>query len=220
MSVYPGSHEQRWGGTTYAQHGDDLILLNLIELLGLSNPSWLDIGAHHPTTISNTRLLYDRGMRGVNVEANPFLIKQFYRERKFDTNICVGVAPEAGEREFFMHSDLGGRNTFCPKEAVSDNQVVVKSQVLPVKTLNQIVNEYCNYQFPELLLMDIEGLDYSVLDGADFSNSKPHIICVETRRSETLRMSEMLRRKGFRWCFRMVENCFFVRAESESFLYE
>jgi len=70
---------------TFSQTGEDAIvkfLLNIIEKP--SKLTWLDIGAHHPTYFSNTALFYSQGMRGINIEANPLLILEFYRKRKRD----------------------------------------------------------------------------------------------------------------------------------------
>ena len=57
------SPDQRFGPQTYAQGGEDLVLLNIFARLGIARPTWLDIGAHHPWRISNTALLYARGWR-------------------------------------------------------------------------------------------------------------------------------------------------------------
>ncbi len=70
--------DQRFGGVTHAQHGDDIIIRAVFDNLGIDNPSYLDIGAHHPTNISNTKLFYDAGSRGINVEANPNLFFTVY----------------------------------------------------------------------------------------------------------------------------------------------
>jgi len=65
------SHRDQWfGGRTYAQHGDDLAVLNIFKRLGIEKPSYLDVGAYHPFDLSNTALLYERGSRGIVVEPN------------------------------------------------------------------------------------------------------------------------------------------------------
>ncbi len=85
-------HPHQWyGGRTYAQHGDDLAIINLFNCLRIQQPSWLDIGAHHPFHLSNTALLYQRGSRGINVEANPALMEAFKLHRPEDKNVCVAV---------------------------------------------------------------------------------------------------------------------------------
>ncbi len=215
-SHYRGHPDQRWGCVTYAQHGDDLMALNLFNLLGVKKPSYLDLGAHHPTTISNTRLLYERGSRGVNVDANPDLIKLFEAERPLDRNVCIGISVKVGFEPFQMFSPTSGRNTFSVDEAArvtrDEGRQVVLSPTFPVTTINELVRRECHGTFPDFLTTDIEGLDYDVLASADFKTyGYPLVICVETRRDETQRMVAMLDERGyFQYC-RMGENCFFAQ---------
>lgn len=70
--------------------------------MGIKKPSYIDIGAHHPYEISNTAIFYMNGCRGVNVEANPNLIDEFYKERPDDINICCGVGNHPGKMPFYM----------------------------------------------------------------------------------------------------------------------
>jgi FkbM family methyltransferase len=200
---------------SFAQHGDDLMILNIFKLLEIQKPSYLDLGAHHPFLISNTALLYGLGGRGVNVEANPVLLESFKKWRPQDKNINVGVGPEPGTKEFFMYNDTDGRNTFCPKEVESlkATHTVCKTLMIDVLTLDQIVEAYCDGKYPDLLSCDIEGFDYSVLQSADMSKTWPKVICVETRRHESWQMRILLASKDFNYHCRMGENLFFVHKD-------
>lgn len=82
---------------SYAQHGKDVIIINLFKLLGIEKPSYIDIGDHHPYEISNTALLYELGSNGINIEANPNLLEEFKKERKHDINICCGIGSKDSE---------------------------------------------------------------------------------------------------------------------------
>ncbi len=217
MKAYGGHKDQRWGHVTYAQHGDDLMLVNLFEMLGIAKPSYLDVGAHDPTALSNTRLLYERGSRGVNVEANPGLVGAFRTERPDDVIVSVGIGPEPGVFPFYMYTDTCGLNTFCRREVekLKHSMEPRGIKTLPVVTLDHTVAEFCNGKYPQLLLLDIEGFDYDVLSGAEFhgvrqASRSPVVICVETRPSDTARMRDMLNGKGYALYCRMGENLFFV----------
>ncbi len=213
--TYAGHRDQRWGCTSYAQHGDDFMLINLFELIGIERPSYLDLGAHHPITISNTYLLYLRGSRGVNVEANPALMAAFEAERPEDANVNVGVGVRAGHATFYMHGEKSGLNTFSLAEALKWPDASA-TPTLPVMTLGAIVVRYCLGRFPNILLCDIEGLDFDVLLSANFSDSYPLVICVETRKHESARMIDMLRLKRFSFYCRLGENLFFVHETVEA----
>lgn len=206
--MYKGHRDQRWGHISYSQHGDDFMILNICELLKIEKPNWLDIGAHHPVNISNTALLYDRGFRGVNVEANPKLIEAFKVMRPEDVNICTGVGIEEGTFPFYCWDEWSGRNTFSKKE--SYNFDFKEIQYLPMTTINKIVDNFCNKVWPKILLMDIEGLDYDVLLNAEFNQKGPDIICVEARRQDSVKFTSMMWDKGYLYYSRMGENMFFV----------
>ncbi len=203
--------DQKWGNRTYAQHGDDIMLLNLFWQMGVEKPSYLDIGAHHPRNISNTKLLYERGSRGFNVDANKALIDVFCEDRPGDTNICVGVMPTEGYFPFYMHDELSGLNTFAMSEVKRLTAVDFPlSRVVRCITLNQLVDQSCGGSFPDALLIDIEGYDFDVLAGTNFSKSKPSVICIETRQADTHKMTVMMLCKGFFFYCRMGANLFFT----------
>src|SRR5215831_18702667 len=98
--MYTGHPDQAFGHTTYSQCGEDLLVANIFTLIGIPTPSYLDVGAHHPLHVSNTALLYARGSRGINVEANPELIPAFHTLRPGDVTVNVGVGPQRGRLNF------------------------------------------------------------------------------------------------------------------------
>lgn len=170
--------DQAFGDRTYAQFGEDLVLLNVFRKLGISKGTYFDVGAHHPYNISNTALLYERGWRGVCIEANPNLIPELERERLEDNILNVGIGTEPGELDFYMIDDYSGRNSFDKATAekfVSDHPQFRISDVrkIPVVTLDSLFKAMF---VPDLLCLDIEGLDFAVLESID---SRPKVICVE-----------------------------------------
>ena len=221
MSGHP---DQWWGGKTYAQHGEDLMIQNLFWLLKVDKPSYLDIGAHHPWNISNTALLYKQGSRGVNVEANPELMQEFRIHRPEDLNLCVGIGPQCGMLPFYMIDGRSGRNTFVKAEAerfVRENPKFQISEIrqIPMITLNELVDEHCPGGFPDLLSLDVEGLDIEILRSTKFDTG-PKIICVEIGTSpDFYNQGDLLRtmmwEKGYYCVCRMGWNLLFVRKEYE-----
>jgi hypothetical protein len=51
---------------------------------------YVDVGANHPTSISNTFLLYRHGLHGVTIEPNPELSQLHRRFRRRDVVVSVG----------------------------------------------------------------------------------------------------------------------------------
>lgn len=215
IHLYQGHPDQAFGPVTYAQHGDDLMLLNLFNLIGVAKPSYLDIGAHDPETISNTKLLYLRGSRGVNVDASADNIAKFAIDRPGDINLCYGVIPHyTGERvTLHRYSPTSGRNTLSLEEVESLKEVLTVKDTVRVDSIsiNMLVAQCFKGKWPNLLSVDIEGLDFDVIQSADFSNSMPDVIVVETRRHDSKRMAAMLEERGYITYCRMGENLFFVQ---------
>jgi hypothetical protein len=56
---------------SFSQSGEDLIIDFIFNALGISRPSYIDIGAHHPYYLNNTAIFYLRGARGINIEPDP-----------------------------------------------------------------------------------------------------------------------------------------------------
>ena len=101
---------------SYAQCGEDLIIDHLIKLIGVKEPYYLDLGAHHPYYLSNTYYFYEKGFAGVCVEADPSLIKAFEKIRQRDTILNLGVGLEKSVLDFYLMSSKT-LNTFSKAEA-------------------------------------------------------------------------------------------------------
>jgi len=213
--------DQQFGCFSYAQHGDDLIVVAIFNSLGLKQPSYLDVGAHHPFNISNTALLYARGSRGVNIEANPNLVEAFKVHRPEDVTLNVGVSPESGpDLTFYMIDKWSGRNTFNQEtaeefvRAYPEFQITEQIQV-PVVTVSDVVDQYFAGVFPDFLSIDVEGLDEPVLRSINYDKSSPKVICVETVGPDGARtdgaLKEFLGGKGYFPLIRCGGNTIFVR---------
>ncbi|MDH4409099.1 MAG: FkbM family methyltransferase [Verrucomicrobiales bacterium] len=207
--------DQLFGGTTYAQHGEDLMLCNLFQLMGIDRPGYLDLGAYHPFVISNTALLYERGSRGVNVEANPRLVSEFQKARPEDLTVNLGVGPEQGTFPFYRFTEQGVLNTFSEPLAGtrSSGRPVHDVIHLPIWTISQIVDEYCGGVYPDLVSMDLEGLDLPVLKSADFSISRPRVVIAELQGENAAEARLLMADWGFRVLCRMVSNLLFVHED-------
>jgi len=219
---YGGHADQAFGHVTYSQHGEDMILANIFHMLGNKQPSYLDIGAHHPFNISNTAFFYERGSCGVNIEANPNLVSAFTQFRPRDKNVNVGVSTSAGTLDFYFIDDFSGRNTFDRESAYAFVEAYPQFKIskvvnIPVITINEAVDKYCDGVFPDILTLDIEGLDLPVLKSADFSKNKPAVICVETvsaANSDNMADTrEVLNSKGYDLYTKTIGNGIFVNRD-------
>lgn len=160
-----GASQWQWyGPLTYAQHGDDLALLNLFKRLGVDVGTYIDVGAHHPLELSNTALLYNRGWRGINVEANANLLPRFDHMRPDDRNICaavVGSAKPGDTVTLHMASAESGINSTV-HAAMAKHGIAYTQQVSAI-TLPDIVLNFGHGMWPHLICIDAEGADVDIL---------------------------------------------------------
>lgn len=170
------------GQESYAQCGEDLIVDFLFSALKPARVRYLDIGAHHPTHFSNTYFFYRRGARGVCVEPDAVLARAFVKARPHDRCLNIGIGPSEGTADFFLMS-TSTLNTFSREQAeklqsYGSHRIEQVVQV-PIRNINSVIAENFE-QPPEFVSLDVEGLDYSILQSLDFRRHRPLVFCIET----------------------------------------
>jgi FkbM family methyltransferase len=143
---------------------------------------YLDIGAHHPTYLSNTYFFYERGANGVCIEPDPSLTRAFAKLRPRDRCLNIGVGPHE-ETASFYHMTTPALNTFSREHAERyqsyGSQRIERVTQVPVRNINKVIEENFE-QVPELISLDVEGLDLAILQSLDFVRHRPLVFCVET----------------------------------------
>jgi len=178
-----------WKGSaqvSFSQVGEDLIIHYLFQSLNIAQPSYLDVGTNHPIAGNNTYFFYLRGSRGVCIEPDPGLFRLIMEQRSLDTHINAGVGFEAGKTkaEFYVFPHpYTGWNTFSKEESQKRQAEtgIAISQVLdlPLCMINDVLEKHFT-PHPNLLSLDVEGLDLPILQTIDFDRFKPEVICVES----------------------------------------
>ncbi|MFS0738641.1 FkbM family methyltransferase [Sphingomonas sp. 1P06PA] len=163
---------------TYAQHGEDRVLLKKCGRSG----RYLDIGANHPFLISNTYLLYESGWRGVTVEPIRSLAAMQRRWRPGDTCINAAIGSAGTALHFYeLYPDVLStleRSTAAEIEARGDG-IVIADYDVPIISGREVVERHFADQEVDLLSIDVEGAEMSVLESFDFSVFRPRYILIE-----------------------------------------
>ena len=178
------------GRLSYAQVGEDLVLWHIAyDVLGIKQPTYMDIGAHHPVINNNTFLFYERGSRGVLVEPNPALHGVLASVRPGDTLLRAGIgATQQAEADYYIigGSEDGQLNTFSREEA---DQLVARSRghysierviKVPLLNINDVMQKQWNAA-PNVLSVDTEGFDLPILRSLDFKRLRPDVVVAETQ---------------------------------------
>ena len=118
---------------------------------------------------------------------------------------------------FHVFDGRSGLNTFDAERAQQIAEAGFKVQrtiELPVTTVSEILDEYSPDIFPDLLSVDVEGLDLEVLASIDYKRSAPKLICVEANSvQERHSLTEFLESNEYALYFRAGANLFFLRTE-------
>ena len=186
---------------SFAQFGEDLVVNGLLGMIGVKNPTYLDIGAWEPIESNNTYLFYQRGCRGVLVEPNPVYTGRLKGKRPGDVTLQAGIGiDDTPELDYYMF-EIDQMNTFDKKQVehllATLNVKVERVVKMPMVAINRVMTEHFAGKAPDYLSIDVEGLDLAILKTLDFGRFRPKVICAETVITGTLNQnSELLEFMG------------------------
>ncbi|MCR5346927.1 MAG: FkbM family methyltransferase [Fretibacterium sp.] len=159
---------------SFAEEREDIILYHMLH--NVKDPVyWIDVGANHPVEGSVTKFFSDRGGWGINIEPQDVLIGELYADRPRDINLSVGISNEPGELRLY---GSWGRASFDPNgpgPGYAGDGIVV-----PVVTLAEVCKKYVpSHQDIHFLKIDVEGWEKQCLEGMNFKEFRPWIVCAE-----------------------------------------
>lgn len=195
--------------TTYSTDREDLLMLDYMRSRH-SRFTYMDIGVCHPVVRNNTFLFYENGFtEGVLVEPNVQMCKLPEEYRPFNRVVNLGALPEngTGELTYYYDTDHPGLNTFSETVAMSRGMSHNSMSIL-TKDINEIIAENFT-DYPNVLDIDTEGMDYDLLAHLDLIKYPVDLICVEA--SSGGRTRALLTEKGYRLLALTTENEIYVR---------
>lgn len=165
---------------SHSQFGEDMVVRALFP--SGHKGTYVDIGAHHPVLYSNTYHFYCRGWRGLNVDAAPGSMNAFRVLRPRDINIEACLGPVAGQTVTFHIFKEGAFNTTDPAQAERaqhDGATLLRKHVMMTVTLGELLAKHLPGKQIDLLSIDVEGLDQSILASNDWKKYKPRVVVFE-----------------------------------------
>ena len=165
---------------SYAQNYEDIMLWRTLR--DVDHGFYIDIGANDPVADSVTKLFYDRGWSGINVEPLAEHYNDLCRERPRDTNVQCAVGAEAGTLSLWV-PEIRGWATASGEAQQLHEQSGVRGTLfeVPQRTLADICNAYAPTDI-HFLKIDVEGLEKAVLQGNDWQRFRPWLVVVEATR--------------------------------------
>lgn len=186
------NRKQTYYNSSYSQEGEDLVVDRYLNYQ--KKGFYVDIGAMHPIRFSNTYHFYERGWRGVNIDATPGSMAEFTKLRSRDLNLELAISNVQENKKYYLFSEPA-LNTFSKKLAnqyVSNGQKIVCTKTIKTNTLDEIlVSNLKSNQIIDFMSIDVEGMELEVLKSFNLKRFEPKLILVESLRSYTI--SEAIR---------------------------
>ena len=165
---------------SWAGSREDILLLRALGGMVPADGFYIDVGANSPSEGSVTKLFYDQGWRGINVEPSPVWHRQLCQQRPRDINLNVAASDTFGHLTLYDHID-GGLGT-AVKSLAERHEGELGIAMVPVDVEMVTLTSLCERHAPAVvhfLKIDVEGHEEQVLRGMDFSRFRPWILCIE-----------------------------------------
>lgn len=138
------------------------------------NGTYIDVGAYRPNEINNTKLFYQRGWRGINIEPSKSGHDMFVKERPEDKNYNCAIG--SGEIEYFGSDNESSGNT-CDKN-VAEKRGMKSLGMAKLKPLKEIFEEN-GLTRVDFISMDVEGYEMEILKSNDWNKYRADVLCIE-----------------------------------------
>jgi FkbM family methyltransferase len=164
----------------YSQFGEDIILKELLRE-DVKKGFYVDVGCYHPKKFSNTYFLYRRGWNGINIDIEEDKINLFNIVRPRDINVLKAVSDKKERVTRYQFSKYGLDSTIVPQNASGESrQIIMDAADVYSETLNEIIeNSPFKGRQIDVLSIDVEGMDYKVLNSLNIEVYKPKLIIIE-----------------------------------------
>ncbi len=196
---------------SYSQNGEDVVLSRAFPdpVVGF----YVDVGANDPVHDSVTKVFYDRGWQGVNVEPVPSVHASIEAARPRDVNLNVGVSNRPGTLTLQEFAGATAVSTFSPqlKEQWEGMGYTSVEREVPVTTLSAIFEEHVGDRVVEFLKVDVEGFEQQVFEGFDLRRWRPRVLVAEQNYHES--WEPLVTACGYARVLYDGLNYFFVREE-------
>ncbi len=172
---------------SWADHWEDVRLWRVLHRL---EPGfYVDVGAMDPSEDSVTKVAYEHGWAGLDVEPNPYYAGRLREERPRDRVAEVAAGTERARVSLNVIVSAEGAQTGLTtlETAIADRHrtegsrvEVTEVEMMPLRELMEgtPAEDPGGFHF---LKVDVEGFEPAVLRGADLGRFRPLVVVVEAR---------------------------------------
>lgn len=162
---------------SYAQNHEDVILWRVLK--HVRSGFYVDVGANDPVDDSVTKLFYDVGWHGINIEPTEEYFARLQKDRGRDINLSCAVGA-SDEMVTFYETTTRGWSTSNKKvgEQYHANGQATLKEVQQL-CLNTILERHGNESI-HFLKIDVEGAEAAVIAGLNLERFRPWVLVVES----------------------------------------
>ena len=207
---------------SYAQNAEDVVLFR-----ALSNHEtgfYIDIGAWHPVNDSVTKLFYDRGWSGINIEPQPDRCEVFKDYRPRDINLQLAVSNHSNQISLWVpqYSALATCEIELLDERIPDYRDATEHRVQAI-SLGELLEQYAKGREIHFLKIDVEGHENTILLETSFTMYRPIVLVIEatcphTNKPKWHEWEPRILQSGYQFALFDGLNRFYVREESSEIL--
>jgi hypothetical protein len=159
---------------SYSGSAQDLIINHFFK--NKKKGIYIDVGCYHPYNGNNTKLLYDKGWSGINIDLDFHTIDFFNFVRKRDENINIAISDKEGEKDLYFFHNRSAINSLSATRKEKAKEI----RKIKTKTLNSVLE---NSKFKDekinLISIDVEGHELEVVKSIDLKKYAPEMIVIE-----------------------------------------
>ena len=201
---------------SYAQNYEDVLLNRLFP----DRPSgfYIDVGACHPVFHSVTKLFYERGWQGVNIEPIPSMFELLADARPRDVNLHMGLSNLEGNLPFYEVSFRGRRfDLFASLRRIRPTSLglrvrkAIDTRHDPVARLRAVCR--ANDRLPQDRRREPRAGSTA---GGDWVRYRPRVVLIEANRPDN--WEHILSSSDYLFALFDGLNRFYVRAEDSELL--
>ena len=163
--------------SSYSQFAEDLIAHTIFGNTYRTG-RYLDIGCFDPQKWSNTYRFYQQGWQGVCIDPNDAFASLWKKHRPRDLFLNMAVSDEHGSRTYLKYEGIPQGNRLEESDLPSPGKH--DAQSVPCDSLLNILNQHWEAgREMDLMSIDCEGHDLTILHSGDFERYRPRVLIVE-----------------------------------------
>lgn len=160
---------------SFSQNFEDVYIYRAFHEIG--DGFYIDAGAFDPVVDSVTKMLYDLGWSGINLEPGPSFPR--FASRVRDINLPFALTATVGEAVFHYNQADPATSTTAQSNVPADKSAFLTYNV-NATTLAAVVRDHAPNRHIHFLKLDIEGAEWDILQSTDWNVLRPELILAES----------------------------------------